>query len=217
MLLRVNEIFASLQGEGFWAGTPVVFVRLAGCNLQCPWCDTDHTCKEELSIGQTVQRIRHVGQALCGGRKGNKGKEIMHVVWTGGEPMMQDCGLRYTAIELAKLRYFQAVETNGTFPVGVDKRIPDEIDWVTCSPKPQLEYTTKLAKADELKIVYGSMPDFSIHQLWLHFNAPHKWIQPMWHEHPADRETHANAAVRFVMRNPEWRLSVQWHKMLGIR
>ena len=104
--MRVNEIFYSLQGEGFFTGTPSIFIRFSGCNLKCPFCDTDHSPHTEMS----PQEIAKASSAY----------PATHVVLTGGEPSLQ------VTEELIELLHaegkFVAIETNGTHP------IPDNID-----------------------------------------------------------------------------------------
>ena len=135
--MRVNETFLSLQGEGRFTGTPVFFLRLSGCNLQCPFCDTNHQGYKEMSEEEIVQ------EACL--------HEPRHIVITGGEPAMQ---LTQSLIDkLHEAGFFVQVETNGTMP------LPEGIDWVTCSPKGQ----TVLESVDELKVLYeGNGTDLSI-------------------------------------------------------
>lgn len=131
----VLEIFTSLQGEGFHMGKGTTFIRLAGCNLRCSWCDTqtafDIAQASKMSAMEIVStyKIPH-----------------HHVVITGGEPTMYN--LKPLVTELHKLDKYVAIETNGTNPV------PPEwgIDWITVSPKPESNYTLQ-CKANELKYV----------------------------------------------------------------
>lgn len=128
--MKVNEIFYSLQGEGFWTGTPMVFVRLAGCNLRCPFCDTDHASFNRLSPKEITEKV--------------VAYPASHVVITGGEPSLQPLD------ELVNLLHNHGrtvhIETNGTNP------LPDTIDWITCSPKEGGEVV--LNRIDELKVVF---------------------------------------------------------------
>ncbi len=126
---RVNEIFYSLQGEGYFTGTPAVFVRLSGCNRACAFCDTDFAAFSEMSAGEIVAEV---DKFPC-----------THVVITGGEPTMQLDDALVAALK-EHGRYLQ-IETNGTLPV------PAGVDWVTCSPK---EPPYGIDRIDELKIVY---------------------------------------------------------------
>lgn len=126
---RVTEIFYSLQGEGFWTGTPAVFVRLSGCNRACPFCDTDFSSYTPMS----ADGIADAAAAY----------PARHVVVTGGEPLLQ---LDNALISRLKERgLYIHIETNGTLPV------PEGVDWVTCSPK---DPPLAIDRADELKIVF---------------------------------------------------------------
>lgn len=189
----VNEIFASLQGEGFHVGTPSVFVRLSGCNLRCPFCDTDHS-------GQTMMTAAEIVTAVTT-------HAPRHVVLTGGEP-----GL-YAIEELvdrlhAAGRYI-AIETNGTRP------LPSTIDWVTLSPKDAFlpEATPVIRQADELKVIFTgtaplTYPDITVR---------HRFLQPC-DTGDADRNARLlREAMDWCLSHPEWRLSLQTHKLIGIR
>lgn len=126
---RVNEIFCSLQGEGYHTGTPAVFVRLSGCNLRCPFCDTDHSAGELMTADEIAGAAEQYAPRT--------------LILTGGEPALQaDAEL----IDALHTRGFDIhIETNGTRP------LPPGIDWVTCSPKYE---PVVLDRIDELKIVY---------------------------------------------------------------
>ncbi|MBR4506739.1 MAG: 7-carboxy-7-deazaguanine synthase QueE, partial [Bacteroidales bacterium] len=109
----INEIFYSLQGEGYYSGTPAVFVRLSGCNLQCPFCDTQHGAGTEMSEEEIVDAVK------C--------YPARHVVITGGEPSLQ---LTESLVDILHAAgKYMAVETNGTRP------LPANVDWITLSPK----------------------------------------------------------------------------------
>ena len=127
---KINEIFYSLQGEGFHTGTPAVFVRFSGCNLKCPFCDTRH----EEGVFMTDEAIlaevqRHPARM---------------VILTGGEPSLWIDGAFVELLHRAGK--YVCIETNGTRP------LPPGIDWVTCSPKQG--GALKLARMDEVKVVY---------------------------------------------------------------
>ena len=100
---RVNEIFFSLQGEGFWTGTPMVFVRLSGCNLKCPFCDTDHSAFQEMTAGEIVKEAMAAGNTC------------RRICLTGGEPSLQADEALLKAFHEAG--YTVHMETNGTLPV----------------------------------------------------------------------------------------------------
>ncbi len=191
---RVNEIFHSLQAEGFHAGRSAVFVRFSGCNLRCPFCDTDHEPFAEMTgaeIESEVERLDPDGGAM--------------VVFTGGEPALQ---LR--ADEELLAGRFRAVETNGILP------LPPWIDWQTVSPKTELA-EDRLLRANEWKVLYGHFPDGYLYRLetLAAGRFPNLYLQPV-----ADPKTGAfdvAPAMRYIHRHPAWRLSVQWHKLTGVR
>lgn len=128
--LRVNEIFYSLQGEGFHTGTPAVFVRLSGCNMRCPFCDTDHSGYSIMTVARIVEEVKRY-----------KGRVV---ILTGGEPSLQPIAPLVDALH--RHGYLIHIETNGTH------ELPEGIDWVTCSPKAGGKVVLK--RCDELKIVY---------------------------------------------------------------
>ena len=108
MAYRVNEIFYSLQGEGYYTGTPAVFLRLSGCNLHCPFCDTDHSASTPMEIDTLVNTLLSYPSR--------------HLVITGGEPSLQVDRLLIEVLHDAG--FYVQIETNGTHP------LPDNIDWV---------------------------------------------------------------------------------------
>ena len=139
-MYRINEIFYSLQGEGFWTGTPMVFVRLSGCNLQCPFCDTDHAEFTQMSASTIVEEVLKAGDGC------------RRICLTGGEPSLQADDELISAFHSAGFTVH--METNGT------REVPAGVDWVTLSPKNQVaglkgDGTVVLKKADEVKLVFA--------------------------------------------------------------
>ncbi len=194
-MYRVNEIFYSLQGEGFWTGTPMVFVRLSGCNLQCPFCDTDHFAYTEMTADQIVDEVRYCGDTCT------------RICLTGGEPCLQADDALLEAFHAAG--YTVHMETNGTRPV------PAGVDWVTLSPKDQVaglrgNGTVVLERADEVKLVLAPGVDPSA---WSMFPATWHFLQP------CDASGLMNTAetISYIEAHPLWRLSLQTHKLLNIR
>lgn len=189
----VNEIFYSLQGEGYWTGRAAVFVRFSGCNLKCPFCDTDF----EKHRWMTDDEI--VASALAFPSR--------FLVLTGGEPaLFVDDNLMG---KLKKAGFYVAMETNGT------RLIPDGIDWVTLSPKVDFceGAEVKLQKADELKIVFqGQTLD-----RWERFPVGHRFIQPCDMGDVNRNRENIKACIDFCKAHPAWRLSLQTHKILNIR
>ncbi|MBQ2485244.1 MAG: radical SAM protein [Muribaculaceae bacterium] len=136
-MIKVNEIFYSLQGEGYHTGTPSVFVRLSGCNLRCAFCDTQHEAGTPMSIPAIVHEVMRYPVARL-------------IVLTGGEPALWVDEALLTALHLTGKRI--AIETNGT------RHLPEGIDWVTLSPKTGMQggdlQPLVLTRCDELKVVY---------------------------------------------------------------
>ena len=195
-MYRVNEIFYSLQGEGFWTGRPAVFVRLSGCNLRCPWCDTDFRAFREMTAESICEACINLTRDFI--RSTNNGKIL--VVLTGGEPSLQADEALVEALHRAG--FYVSIETNGTRP------LPRGIDWITCSPKEGSKVI--LQEADELKVVYtGHSPE-----PWRELiHACHYYLQPL-----ADvQESNTSATIQYIQQHPWWRLSLQTHKLTGIR
>ena len=210
-MYSVKEIFYTLQGEGANAGTPAVFCRFAGCNLWsgreadrasavCRFCDTDFVGTDGPGGGRFA-RAAALAQAVEDAWPSPERRGCL-VVCTGGEPLLQlDDGL-VAALHARGFRV--ALETNGTLPA------PEGIDWVCVSPKAGAQLA--LARGDELKLVYpqpGAEPERYAHLEFAHF-----FLQPM--DGPA-REQNTAAAVAYCLAHPGWRLSLQTHKVLGIR
>lgn len=191
-MYRVNEIFYSLQGEGFWTGTPMVFVRLSGCNLQCPFCDTDHLEGRPMTATAIVQAVQAAGPCS-------------RICLTGGEPLLQvDQELVET---LHAAGYKLNLETNGT------RGVPEGMDWITLSPKEDFTENGKvvLERADELKLVLAPGTDPA---RWTDFPASWHFLQPCG---APDGSSNTAETMAYVLAHPQWRLSLQTHKLLNIR
>lgn len=200
--LRITEIFHSIQGEGYHAGTPAVFVRGTGCNLACDFCDTDFSPRERLSPEAVLDRLAAF--------------PCRFVVLTGGEPTVQAAGFR-ALVELLHARgYYVTLETNGSSEDDLG------VDWVTVSPKLSQKGTWVMKKGQELKLIYESQ-DLRFYEK---SEFDHYFLQPKeirtaaWGKGERDlertREEWGKAAAA-VMANPRWRLSFQLHKELGLR
>lgn len=190
---KINEIFYSLQGEGFYTGTPSIFIRFSGCNLDCPFCDTDHSEGQTLTEPEILEEVEKYPS--------------QHVVLTGGEPSLYID--REFIQSLHSLGKFVAVETNGTCP------LPDNVDWVTLSPKfdVQPDAAVTLSECDELKVVYRRQ-DMGIYS---GIAARHHFIQPCdTGDKKLDRQL-LSESVEFCKEHPHWRLSLQTHKFIGIQ
>ena len=188
---RVNEIFYSIQGECAFAGTPAVFVRFSGCNLACPWCDTDHSHGEEMTRGELEDAVRN----LLADRDG------AIIVLTGGEPALQ---LHDDEPLFQGFARFVCIETNGTQPV------PDWVDWITVSPKNELKPI--VPRPNELKFVFE--PEHIPYYLSMQEADCILNIQPLARK---DGTSNLREAVDFVLAHPRFKLSVQLHKMIGVR
>jgi 7-carboxy-7-deazaguanine synthase len=194
MSYAVKEIFKTLQGEGAQAGRPAVFCRFAGCNLACDFCDTDFTGGESYaSASALADMIERAWQGTPDHR---------FVVLTGGEPLLQvDAPL----IEELHARGFAiAVETNGMFDA------PAGIDWLCVSPKSC--DGLRLRRGDELKLVYPQ--DDVPPEAFAHLGFRRFSLQPM--DGPARADNTARA-IAYCLAHPQWQLSLQTHKYLGIR
>ena len=206
----VKEVFLTLQGEGAHAGRPAVFCRFSGCNLWtgreehraiavCQFCDTDFVGTD----GPGGGTFRGAGELADHVRSFWPATERGFVVCTGGEPTLQLDDELVGALHAADLEI--AIETNGTRPV------PSGVDWVCLSPKAGAEVV--LERADELKLVFPQVEPEAQPEQWVAFPARVRSLQPM--DGP-DAEANTAAAVSYCLSQPQWRLSVQTHKHLGI-
>ncbi len=209
MAYTVKELFYTLQGEGAHAGRAAVFCRFAGCNLWsgreedrsqavCTFCDTDFVGTDGAGGGRFATAA-DLAAAVARTWQGGDGRR--YVVFTGGEPLLQ---LDPALLMAVRARGFAcAVETNGTRPA------PAGLDWICVSPKAGAPLA--LTCGSELKLVYpqsGLRPEEVASLAFDHF-----WLQPM--DGPA-RIEHTQAAVAYCLAHPQWRLSVQTHKVVGI-
>lgn len=209
MTYTVKEIFLTLQGEGGQAGKAAVFCRFAGCNLWtgreqdrhkavCTFCDTDFVGTDGEGGGKfaTAEALAAAVEAAWTG-----GPHDRLVVCTGGEPLLQ---LDAAAIDALHARGFMiAVETNGTVAA------PPGIDWVCVSPKADAPVVQ--TSGQELKLVYPQ--DKALPERFAALDFERFYLQPM--DGP-DRERNTQLAVAYCLSHPQWRLSVQTHKYLGL-
>ena len=229
MTYAVKEIFYTLQGEGGQAGSPAVFCRFAGCNLWtglerdrhkavCQFCDTQFVGTDGVNGGKfatAADLAKKVAEIWDGGDAGRRAVRTAHrptaargraalgalVVCTGGEPLLQLDQPLVDAFHAEGIRV--AVETNGTQPA------PPGIDWICVSPKSTAPVV--LTSGHELKLVYPQADAMPERFVGLDFQ--HRFLQPM--DGPALAEN-TKAAVAYCLAHPEWRLSLQTHKLLGI-
>lgn len=210
MAYAVKEIFKTLQGEGAHAGRTAVFCRFSGCNLwsgreqdraeaQCTFCDTDFVGVDGTGGGRFAD-AELLAQAIADEWAGSS--ESRYVVLTGGEPLLQvDAPL----IDALHRHGFEiGVETNGT------RLAPDGIDWICVSPKGQNDLV--LRSGNELKLVFpqaGALPERFEDLEFEHF-----FLQPM---DCAEAAQCLDDTINYCLENPRWRLSLQSHKLVGIR
>ena len=211
MTYAVKEVYSTLQGEGFHTGRPAVFLRFAGCNLWtgreanratavCRFCDTDFIGTDGPG-GGTFRSAADLADCVADTWPPGTPADPF-VVCTGGEPLLQ---LDAPLLDALHARGFTvAIETNGTLPV------PDGVDWVCVSPKANAALL--VTKGDELKLVYpqeGAEPERYESLEFTHFS-----LQPM--DGP-DRARNTALVQAWVAAHPRWRVSLQTHKLLGIR
>jgi len=210
MGFSVKEVYKTIQGEGRHSGRAAVLCRFTGCNLWsgfekdrnksiCTFCDTDFVGRDGENGGlyQDDAKLADIISNVWGASKIKR-----YVVLTGGEPMLQ---VKKSLIsELHKRNFEVAIETNGTY------RVPDEVDWVCVSPKANTDIVQ--IKGSELKLVFPQSGLRPSHFEKLDFT--HFYIQPM--DGP-DLKRNIHLAVEFCDKNPLWRLSLQTHKIIGVR
>jgi organic radical activating enzyme len=190
-MIQLAEIFYSVQGEGTWTGAPAVFVRLAGCNLACTFCDTDYALKLVAAIDAVVARVR------------DEGGGCPMVILTGGEPLAQaETPALIDALRADGRRVH--IESNGT--IAVD--LPNDV-WLTVSPKERLD-PTMAARANEVKlIVDGRVP----HE-WTASFPP---TTPVFLQPEGNKPANVALAYAAVKEQPSrYRLSLQTHKFIGV-
>lgn len=193
--MRINEIFYSLQGEGFYTGTPSLFIRLSGCNLQCPFCDTEHIPYTDMTEREIIEEAEK-----CPAK---------HVVITGGEPSLQ---LTDSLVEgLHGVGKYVAVETNGTH------ELPSNVDWITLSPKDhfvQTDATIVLRRCNEIKVVFTEQ---GIPNEYTEIQADQHFLQPCDVGDEARNAEILKRTIDYCLAHPIWRLSLQTHKLIGVR
>ena len=193
----IVEIFHSVQGEGYHAGIPHVFVRFGSCNLRCSWCDTD------FDTHSTMNAVDILGEVMK--------YDCKRIIFTGGEPMLQDL---WPLHRLFKRRGFTlSVESNGTI------EIPEGLlDWICISPKDQMypNVAIRQTTGDEMKVVYCGQELSMYDQLKQGFG--NLFLQPCYIDTDSIEENGKSFQMteEVVKRNPEWRLSLQTHKWMGI-
>lgn len=195
--LPIVETFHSVQGEGAWMGANAFFIRLAGCDVGCTWCDTKISWNakrhNQVAIADLVNEALEASPAM--------------VVITGGEPLIHDLTELTLQLKAQGLRIH--LETSGSYPFSGD------FDWVTFSPKTfKHPHTSIYEKVDELKVVVKETSDLR----WAELNAARvmpnvlKYLQAEW-----ETANSKDIVLEYVLSHSEWRVSMQTHKLLGVR
>ena len=194
----VMETFYSIQGEGFYQGHAAFFIRLAGCDVGCVWCDVkeswDANQHEKKTVEELVSEVKASGARM--------------VIITGGEPLMYDCTALTLALRHEKLQV--NIETSGAYPLS------GQWDWICLSPKkfkPPLKEMLNLA--NEIKVVIFNKTDFA----WGEQHAAHSkhdcmlYLQPEW----SKEKEMLPLITEYILEKPQWNLSLQIHKYMGVR
>lgn len=189
--IKVVEIFQSIQGEGANAGRNCVFIRLAGCNMNCPFCDTKWDIGKDMSIKDVLEELKNYCSDM--------------IVWTGGEPTLQLTNdiLRYFD------EYFNCIETNGT------NKVPSLISYVSVSPKVSQDVLVQnIDFANEIRYAIKSgdiVPDISTLP-----PADNYFLSPIFNDKKLSKEN-LDYCLKLIKENPKWKLSVQIHNLLNVR
>lgn len=195
-MMKINEIFYSLQGEGHNTGRAAVFVRFAGCNLRCPFCDTDFNSGVAMSEEAVVKSVKSYGCSF--------------VVLTGGEPMLQ---VTKSFIDsLHAIGCIVAMESNGT----INGCYELGIDWLTISPKSEFVGQKGMlnnSRANELKVVYDgrhAVQDYGV-------QADEYYLQPCDTGDAGENLKIQQSCINFILHNPQWKLSLQTQKIIHVK
>ncbi|AFY39457.1 Radical SAM domain protein [[Leptolyngbya] sp. PCC 7376] len=193
----IVETFHSLQGEGVWCGVSAFFIRLAGCDVGCPWCDTKISWSakhhHQVAIATLTEQVKKAMPRI--------------IVITGGEPLMHD--LKPLTDALKSLDIPLHIETSGSHPLS------GEFDWITLSPKTFKQPLPEIyAFVNELKVVIDNEADFD----WAESEANKinptipKYLQPQW-----ENSDSKDLIFQYILKHPDWRLGLQTHKFLGVQ
>jgi organic radical activating enzyme len=193
MNLKVKEIFYSLQGEGGRQGAASIFIRLSGCNLNCDFCDTDFSGGKDMSLDKILSLICDF--------------PCRWIVWTGGEPALQltdECFMFFK-----KAGFHQAIESNGYY------LLSDLLDYKVISPKGQTDYAREInPQVDEVRLPV--LENDSIPQINSLPEARYYFLSPIFSEKQTETKANIDYCVEHIKQCPEWRLSLQIHKLVGI-
>ena len=193
----IVETFHSVQGEGAWTGVNAFFIRLGGCDVGCPWCDTKHSWNAKRHPLKSTEEMAEVAKAA----------NPAIVIITGGEPLMHD--LNPLTVAIKKLGMQVHLETSGAHPVS------GNFDWVTFSPKQfKPPHPSIYPRASELKVVIANQQDleWAEQQARLVSAETVKYLQPEW-----NTTLSKDLVFNYVLQHSQWRISLQTHKLLEIR
>ena len=193
----IVETFHSVQGEGYWTGVNAFFIRLGGCDVHCPWCDTKHSWNSSRHPQKSIEEL------AMAANEANPGI----VVITGGEPLMHDLFPLTTALNQVGMQVH--LETSGAHPFS------GYFDWVTFSPKQfKAPHSSIYSQTNELKVVVTNEYDlkWAEQQSALIPKTALRYLQPEWNS-PRSKET----IINYVLQHPQWRISLQTHKLLKIQ
>ena len=193
----VVETFHSIQGEGAWTGVNAFFIRLAGCDVHCPWCDTKQSWNSQLHPHYDLENLAQEVQAA----------NPAIVIITGGEPLIHDLNPLTEAIKRLGIRVH--LETSGAHPFS------GNFDWVTFSPKQfKPPHPSIYPQVNELKVVVVNEYDLKWAEQQASLLSPqcYKYLQPEWNT-PKSKQL----ILDYVLQHPQWRISLHTHKLLEIR
>jgi len=200
-MLKINDIFYTIQGEGSFVGTPAIFIRLSNCNLSCSFCDTEFLSGKQMDENDIVDECRKY--------------KCKFIVLTGGEPTKQD--LKKLCFLLNLAGFYITIETNGMFELNTDK-----IDWICLSPKSSFKHI-KLKSCNDLKFVVQDKD--SIPKIPDGFKYDNKFISPM-NETSGEKigstscvelnQKNLKYCIELIKENPDWKLNLQTHKIIGV-
>jgi len=200
--MKINDIFYTIQGEGSFAGTPAIFIRLSDCNLACKFCDTEFLSGKEMRIDGIIEECLKY--------------ECRFIVLTGGEPTMNN-QLPELAMYLKRNGFFVTIETNGMF--NIDTTF---LDWICLSPKSGWDHI-KISRCNDLKFVVKKGD--SLPHVPSMFKSDHRFISPM-NETSGKKigsescselnQENLNYCIDLIKDNPVWRLNLQTHKIIGV-
>lgn len=199
-MYRVNDIFYSLQGEGHNTGRAAVFIRFAGCNLRCSFCDTEFDTYREMTAEEIVASINTYSARF--------------VVLTGGEPTLQ---VDEAFVDLLHQHGFEvAMESNGTRPA------PKNLDWLTVSPKisgEKWKVESGWRLPDEVKVVFDedTVPETYLPSPYTLSLSPILYLQPCDTGNAERNAIIINRCIDYIKEHPQWRLSLQTHKLIGFK